>query len=253
MVSLAPSLTETIDAIGVWDLLKGRTDYDTYPPKVEDVPSVGTLKDPSIETIVEIGPDLILASTHFQEETMKKIDELGLKVIILSSQDSFEGVYDVIEKTGLILDAQDSARQVVEDMKAKVSKVKDSVSPLEATEVYYVVGYGEYGDYTAGGGTFIDQMIGMAGGKNVASDVEGWSYSLEKLVEKDPHIIICSKYFGAKEGIQAANGYKDLTAVQEDRLFEIDNNTLDRQGPRLADGLEELAKILHPEAFDSTK
>lgn len=249
VITIAPSLTEAIFALDAGDMLKGRTDYCTYPPEVNDVQSVGSLKDPSIETIAEIAPDIIFASTHFQEETMKKLENLGFTVVILSAQDSFEGVYDVIEKTGLIIDEQEKAMELVNGMKAKVEKVEMAIQGLEPTQVYYVVGFGEYGDYTAGAGTFIDQMISMAGGVNVAGDTEGWSYSLEKLVEKDPYMLICSMYYDTKAGVEAANGYKDLTAVKEGRLMEIDNNLLDRQGPRLADGLEALAKLLHPDAF----
>ncbi len=112
-----------------------------------------------------------------------------------------------------------------------------------------MVGFGEFGDFTAGGGTFISEMIKRANGNNIADDVEGWSYSLEKVVEHDPEIVILSKYFDAKSGFIAANGYKDLTAVQKDNVFEIDNNLIDRQGPRLAQGFEALAKIIHPDAF----
>lgn len=250
IVTLAPSLTETVFALGAQDTLKGRTNYCTYPAEVSEIDSVGTLKDPNIEVIAEIAPDVIFASTHFQEETMNKLDELGFTVVILSSQDSFEGVYDVIEKAGLILDKQVEAGELVAEMTEKVNHVIEAVDTLEPTNVYYVVGYGEYGDYTAGNGTFISEMITMAGGENAANDTDGWTYSLEKLVEKDPYMLVCSKYHNTKTGIEAANGYMDLTAVQEGRLFEIDNNLLDRQGPRLADGLVELAKILHPEAFN---
>jgi len=249
VISLAPSLTETVFALDAGEVLKGRTDYCTYPEQVNDVQAVGSLKDPSIETIAEIAPDVIFASTHFQTETMTKLEDLGFKVVILSAQDTFEGVYDVIEKAGIVLDKQEQAQNLVTDMKDKVNTVELAIKDLEPTPVYYVVGFGEYGDYTAGAGTFIDQMITMAGGANAASDTEGWSYSLEKLVEKDPYMLLCSKYYDTKAGIEMANGYKDLTAVKEGRLLEIDNDLLDRQGPRLADGLEALAKLLHPEAF----
>ena len=96
VITLAPSLTETIYALSAGDMLQGRTDYCTYPPEVSDVVSVGSLKDPSIEAIAEINPDVIFASTHFQNETLKKLEDLGFTVVILSAQDSFEGVYDVI-------------------------------------------------------------------------------------------------------------------------------------------------------------
>lgn len=250
VITLAPSLTEVIYAIGAEDTLKGRTNYCTYPPEVSEIASVGTLRSPSIETIAEISPDLIIASTHFKEETMTQLNDLGLTVVVLNPQDSFEGVYEVIEKTGLILDAQEEAQAVIADMQQRVNAVEAAVKDLEPTNVYYVVGFGEYGDYTAGAGTFIHHMIGMAGGDNAAADMEGWKYNLESLVEKDPYMLICSENNDAKAGIEAANGYMDLTAVKEGRLFEIDNNLLDRQGPRLAEGLEALAKLLHPEAFN---
>ena len=135
-------------------------------------------------------------------------------------------------------------------MKSKVNDVIEAVKDQPKPEIYYVVSYGEGGDYTATGETFISQIIEMAGGKNAADDAQGWKYNIEKLVEKDPDILICPKYFDSKQGIIQANGYKELTAVKEGRLFEIDNNMLDRQGPRIADGLEELAKILHPDQFE---
>ena len=92
-------------------------------------------------------------------------------------------------------------------------------------------------------------MIAMSGGENVAQDADGWKYSLEKLIEKNPELIICSKYYDSKKGIEAANGYKDLDAVKNGKLVEIDNDLLDRQGPRSADGLLALAKLIHPELF----
>lgn len=250
VVSVAPNITETIYAIGAEDKLIGRTDYCDYPEEVSDIESVGSLMDPNIEKILELNPDLVIASTHFQKEVLEKLEESDIKVVVLYGEESFEGVYDTIEKLGKVLNRESKAADVIGEMKAKVEDVKSKVEGLEKPSVYYVVGYGESGDFTATKETFIAQMIEMAGGKNAADDAEGWKYSLEKVVEKDPEILICSKYFDSKTGIEAANGYKDLSAVKEGRLYEIDNNKLDRQGARLADGLEELAKAIHPEAFN---
>ena len=134
-------------------------------------------------------------------------------------------------------------------MKTTVNSVINAVKGKEKPSVYYVIGFGEYGDFTAGGDTFIHQIITMAGGNNIASDIEGWSFSLEMIVDSDPDILVCSKFWDSKESILITNGYKDLKAVQNGSLFEIDNNMLDRQGPRLAEGLKALAKIIHPDAF----
>jgi len=130
-------------------------------------------------------------------------------------------------------------------MKDTVSRVQKAVEGKEKPSVYYIVGYGEYGDYTATGETFISSVIEMAGGSNIAADTTGWIYSLEKLVEKDPDIIVGSQ--AAKEYFEQTNGYKDLTAVKEGRIYAIDVNLLERQGPRLAEGLKLLYEIFHSE------
>lgn len=249
IVSVAPSITETIFALDAEELLVGRTDYCDYPMETSAIASIGTLKDPNIEKIVELGTDLVIASTHFSDEVYKKLNELGIQVIVLNPNDSFEGVYGVIETLGEITDSNDEANVLNEGMMKKVSEVQTKVKGLEAPSVYYVVGFGEYGDFTSGGGTFISEMIKMANGNNIASDVEGWSYSVEKVVEHDPDLLIVSKYNEAKAGIIEANGYKDLGAVTQGKVFEIDNNLIDRQGPRLAEGFEALARIIHPDAF----
>lgn len=248
VVSVAPNITETIYTLGMGNKLVGRTDYCDYPAEVSKVASIGTLKTPNIEKITELKPDIVIASTHFKPEVEKKLEELGIKILVLYGEESFEGVYQTIETTGKILNAQEKAQEIISGMKNKVQSVQDKVKGKNKPVTYYVVSFGKE-QYTAGKDTFIGKMLDMAGAKNAADDVTGWNYSLEKLVEKNPEIMICSKYFDSKKGIQAENGYKDLKAVKENKLFEIDNNLLDRQGPRLAEGLEELAKIVHPEAF----
>lgn len=249
IVSLSPSATEILFAIGKGDLLKGRTDFCNYPPEAANVASMGSITEPNLELIASVKPDLVLISDMFSPELKAKIEALGIKVFDLSSHDSFEGVYTAIENAGKITNAAAASTQLIADMKIKIDDVLAKVANASKTKVYYVVGFGEYGDYTAGKGTFIDQMITMAGGENVAQDADGWKYSLEKLIEKNPELIICSQYYDSKKGIEAANGYKDLEAVKNGQLKEIDNDLLDRQGPRSADGLLALAKLIHPELF----
>ena len=117
----------------------------------------------------------------------------------------------------------------------------------ENPTVYYVVGYGEYGDYTAGGDTFVNGILTAAGGDNIASDVEGWSYSTETLLEKDPQYVILNAY--NEEGFCTTDPYTELSAVKNGFVETIDTNMLDRQGPRNADAVVELAQMLHPECF----
>ncbi len=249
IVSAAPSITETVFALGKGDLLKGRTDYCDYPSEAASVQSIGSLMEPNIEKIAEINPDIVIASTHFKKESADKLEALSIKVLILKEDKNFEDVYGVINDIAKLTGSEDKAASIISGMKRTVSEVEKAVEGKPAPKVYYVIGFGEYGDYTAGGDTFIGQMINMAGGKNIAEDVKGWSFSLESIVAADPDIIICSKYWDTKKKFMSTDGYKELTAVKKGRVYEIDNNMLDRTGPRLAEGLKALAEIIHPESF----
>jgi iron complex transport system substrate-binding protein len=249
VISVAPNITEIIYALGKDRVLVGRSSYCDYPAAVRRVTAIGSLTDPNIEKILQLQPDLVIASTHFKKEVVAKLESLGVKVIVLYGAESFDGVYQTIRQVGIALNARQASGRVINAMRRKVGWVTTQVKGLKQPQVYYVVGFGKTGDYTAGADTFIGNMLEMAGGNNVAADTRGWQYSLEKLVAKNPEIVICSRYFNTKKALEHSTGYRDLPAVKAGRLFEIDDNLLDRQGPRLADGLVALARLLHPEIF----
>lgn len=247
VVSIAPNITEIIFALGKEEVLVGRTEYCDYPVEAGRIASIGSITEPNIEKIVELNPDIVIASSHFQKETLKKLENLGLKVIIFKEEESFNGLYQLIGQVGRLLGAEGKAAQLVADLQKRVTDITVKVANFSKPKVYYIVFYGDGVFFTAGKDTFIGNMLEMAGGVNGAADSKGWQYSIEKIVEKDPEILICSKYYHSKDIIRKTPGFKDLKAVQEGRLLEIDNNLLDRQGPRLAEGLETLARLLHPE------
>ncbi|SFR72558.1 ABC transporter substrate-binding protein [Anaeromicropila populeti] len=247
VVSMAPNITELMFALGAEDKLVGRTDYCDYPEEAAQIESVGTLTTPDIEKIISLQPDVVIASTHFTEESEEKLTELGIKVILLYEEHEVEGVYTILDTLGTILNEKDSAAALVTEMKTSIEETKAAVAGLETPSVYYVVGFGEYGDYTAGGDTFVGQLITLAGGNNIAQDVSGWSYTLESLVEADPDIIIIAE--GMKESFVTADNYKELSAVKNGNVYGIDNNTVERQGYRNAEGIRALAEIFHPDAF----
>lgn len=249
VVSIAPNITETVFALKDESKLVGRTDYCDYPSEVSKIESVGTIQEPSIEKIVELKPDLVIASTHFSKDTLTKLEELKIPTVVLYGEESFDGVYDTILDVGKILNSNQEAEALISDMKKKVEDVKKGIEGKDKPLVYYVISYGKSGDYTAGKNTFIGQLLEMAGAENAAADVTDWKYSLERLIEKNPDIMICPSVGGYKQGLETTNGYKDLDAVKNKKLYEIDENIITRQGPRLADGLYELAKIIHPDAF----
>ena len=246
VVSVSPTLTETVYALRKGDLLVGRTDYCDWPAEAGTLPSVGTITEPNLEVVISLEPDIVLVSNHFREESASALEEAGVVVAALFAPESFEGTYDNLLRLGTLLEAEEQAATLVADMRRRTDAVVDAVAGRERPRVYYVVGFGEWGDYTAGGDTFIGQMIELAGGENVAADLSGWSYSLEKLIEDDPDLLVVSRYWDTKAGLMAADGYRELRAVREGRVYEIDNNLLDRQGPRVVEGLENLAALLHP-------
>ena len=247
VVSVAPNITEMMYALNAGDKLVARTDYCDYPEEALKLESIGTLQTPDIEKIISLEPDVVVVSTHFDEENSKKLSDLGIPVIGLYEEKDAYGVFDMITTLGDAMNKQQEAEKLVAEMKATFDDVTSKVKDLEKPSVYYVVGYGESGDFTAGGDTFIGNMIDLAGGNNIAKDVSGWSYSFESLVEADPQIIIVRN--GEKDGFVAADGYQDLTAVKEGRVHEMDTNLLDRQGYRNAEGLKTLAQIFYPETF----
>ncbi len=247
VVSMAPNITEMIYQLGLESKLVGRTDYCDYPEQALGIETVGTLREPDIEKIISLEPDVVIASTHFSEEANKKLTDLGVKVIVLYEEFEIEGVYSIITSMGTIFNVNEVAATAVNDMIKSITETKSRIEGLDIPSVYYVVGYGENGDYTAGGDTFIGQMISLAGGNNIAQDILGWSYTLESLVEADPDIIIISE--DMKADFEAAENYKDLSAVKNGHVYGINKDLVERQGYRNAEGLRTLAEIMHPEAF----
>ncbi|HDK7166423.1 TPA: ABC transporter substrate-binding protein [Clostridium botulinum] len=248
IVSLSPGATETIYALNKENTLVGRSDFDDYPAAVSNVKSVGGVKDPSIEKITELKPDLVIGGAHFSKDTVKKLEDLGIKVAVLYGAEDLDGAYKNIMDISTILGVTEKGQTMVDGMKKKVESVENKVKSLNKPKVYYVVDFGK-ADFTAGGDTFIGKMIEKAGGENIAKDTKGWNYSFEKIVENKPEMIILSDKFNIKKNFLATDKYKDLLAAKKNKVYEIDDNMLLRQGPRQADGLEALAKIIHPEAF----
>lgn len=247
VVSVAPNLTELMYDINAGDKLVGRSEYCDYPAEVSEIETVGNMQTPDIEKIISLDPDVVIVSMLFDDESTKKLDDLGIKVVTLYEEKSVAGVYDLISTLGAIMNRNSEAEACVADMKEMISSVEVAVSGLEAPTVYYVVGYGEYGDYTAGGDTYVGGMIEMAGGDNIAKDISGWTITLEEIVEADPEIIIISEWM--KDDFVNSPNYSVLTAVKEGHVYTIDTNILDRQCYRNAEGIKALAMIFHPEAF----
>lgn len=245
IVSLAPDVTETLFAIGAGDKLKGRTIYCNYPEKAKSVKEVGEMKNPNLEMIMDINPDLVIAATHFKVEVLNKLKEGKISVLAKKSPKTLEEMYDYTLKIGAVVNRNYEARALVSSMKSKVETVQMHTKNIKnKPKAYYVVGTGQFGEYTAGKDTFIAEIIRIAGGINAADDVTGWSYSLEKLIDNNPDII-----FGPDsdyEIMTTSGNYKGLKAIKSNNYKVVNRDVFSRPSPRLIDeGLKVLVEIFN--------
>lgn len=245
IISCAPAITEMLFELGAGEKVVGRTDFCNYPAEAANIESVGMIDVPSIETIVALEPDLVIASSIFTEDSYHTLTDLGITVVIFHDEYDVDGVKSMISSVGEIINRQENGRNLIAGMTETIAGVEDSVEGLEKPTVYYAMSFGEYGDYTAGGDTFVHQMITVAGGDNIASDLAGWSYSVEKLVEEDPEVIIVNQFM--LDDFLSTPPYSELSAVKNGRVYGIDADLIERQGYRNAEGIALLAELFYPE------
>lgn len=245
IVSLSPNITETLFSLGLGDRMVGRTDYCDYPHEAQSIEPMGDLLSPSVEKIVSTDPDLVIISNLGQLQTIEAIEMTGIPVAFIDEPQTMEGTYRIIEQVGEVTGTAKVAAQIVKDMRSEIEKI--NVSELkDKPSVYYVAGFGEWGDFTATGDTFIHDIITLAGGENIASEAVNWSYQLELLHAKDPDIIILPPLWGSTfeqtyEQFVNHPSYASLSAVKKGKIINIDNNIIERQGPRSAQAVSILA------------
>jgi iron complex transport system substrate-binding protein len=251
IISLAPNVTETIAALGAGDSLVGRTDYCNYPLGVESLPSIGTLYNPSVEKLISLKPDLVLASSFVSDQLIATLQKASVKVMCINKQETFEGTYDLIADIALILGKENQGEILIEGMKANVAKVVAATKDLAKRRVYFVVDFGSF-DGTATGDTFISEMLTLCGAVNIAQEASNWTYSKELLVSQDPDMIVMTARWGetaeeTKALFSFTKPYSDLRATKEGKIVTVEADLISRQGPRSADALLLLAKAIHPE------
>lgn len=254
VISLAPSNTEILYAVGAGDQVVGRDELSDFPEEAKAVESVGgSMGDFSTEAIVALQPDLVLASELNAPELVKSIEDLGVTVYSLPNPKSFEDLYKNIE-TVATLTGHD-ATDLIDSLKARVAAVDEKIAPLSSRiPVFYELdGTDPLKPWTSGPGTFVDLLITRAGGSNVGSSLQGeWAQiSSEELVAADPQVILLGDalYGVTVESVAARTGWDSITAVKNSAIYPFNPDTATRPGPRLVDALEEMAKLLRPELF----
>ena len=246
VVSLSPAVTEIMFALGAGDLLVGRTDFCVYPDAAGDIPSIGGISNLNVERILSMQPDLIISGSMVGKKFTDQFDQMGTPMVCVIEKPKFEALYDNIKAIGKLVGKEHEADSLIENLKLKMESLLahgDSSQNTQLPSVYYVVGFGAGGNFTAGGNTFINDIIRMAGGRNIAEDIEGWSYSLEALVKEDPNFIIVRREDSA--AFCGMKPYNRLSAVKNGHVIGIVSGTLDLQVPRNIDAVLYLRKRMN--------
>ncbi|MFC1951211.1 ABC transporter substrate-binding protein [Chloroflexota bacterium] len=257
IVSLSPSVTEIVYAVGAGDKLIGRTDYCNFPAAATDVASIGSFRSPDKESIVVKDPDVVLAGNKHEENgDIDWLTQQGLTVILLDPTD-FEGIMANITLVGKISGNETQAAEVIDTMQEDIAYVTDrlvSLTQEQKTKVLHVTWDNPL--WTVGQNNFAHQVIEAAGGANIFDDLEGdVQASIETAVVRDPQVIVTitghgSGYYTPYDNVTAPDSaYKDTYAYKNSRVHMLNANLIARAGPRITEGLLLYARFLHPEIF----
>ena len=245
VVALTASDCEILAALGAEDTLVGRGEYCDYPESILEVPAVQSGADTNLEQIIALEPQVVIMAKMAQtEEQVAALEEAGIRVVVSDAQD-IEGVYTAIRLIGALVGRNDEAEAMVADMQSTFADIA-AKSENTGKTVYFEVSPLQWGLWTAGKGTFMDELATMCGLTNAFADVEGWAeISEEQVLERDPdYIVTISMYYGEGptpvEEIKSRTGWDTLKAVQNDAIFNADSNEVSRPGPRLKDAAEAL-------------
>jgi len=259
IVSHVPGITEMLFALGLEERVVGVSDYCNYPPEAELKPKVGGFFNPSMERIVDLNPDLVLTNGSV-DYVMTHLDSLGITYIVLYPND-IDGILKNIELVGKITGTEKEAKKLLKDMQERISYVSARVKDAPRVKVFYTFHITDLNNpWTAGPGSSVDSLITLAGGENIgAKALAPWiQFSIEEVVNSDPEVIILDVSHGTAitsvEGLKAQlrehPAWREVTAVKQERICPIDGDLINRTGPRIVQGLEEIARGIHPELFE---
>jgi iron complex transport system substrate-binding protein len=256
IISLAPSTTEIVCAVGACDKLVGVDQFSDYPEQVKTLPKVSSGFNPNYEQIVAAKPDLVLAAGITSPDALQKLEDLKLPLLVVGAEKTtFDTIQSEIKMVGTALGNPDKANAVVEAMNAKLAAVAAKIAQAKTKpRVFWELDATDPAKpFTPGPGSFIDEIITRAGGENIAHNASSPYPQLnaEEIIKANPQIIILSDaaYGVAPDSVGKRPGWNVIEAVQKNQVYPIDDNLVSRPGPRVVDGLEAAAKLIHPELF----
>lgn len=246
IVSLSPALTEMIFLLKSEDKLVAITDFCLYPPETDNIPKVGGIQNFNIESVIALNPDVVLIGSIVPQESVNKMESMGLSVIAIKEENKIEGIYNAMIVLGKILNQQEMAAKKVDDLQQRIADIeRREISEQEKPSVYYVVGFGGAGDFTAPKDSHIHEIITLSGGRNIGEVLTGWSISREYLFQEDPDLI-----FIREEDVDHFSQlfpYTELTAVKNKRVYPIESGWIDIVSPRNVMAVEEMSRRMKNE------
>jgi iron complex transport system substrate-binding protein len=249
IISLAPNVTETLYLLGAQDRLIGVTTQCDWPEDVKRKPKIGDLLNPNYEVILAARPDLVIASTAGNDEgAVMKLAGLGLPVYVVAPR-SVKGIFQSVEEIGRITDCAARGIQLVAQMRERLEKVRSRIAGLTPVRAFFITWFDPL--LTPGKNTFENDVIRLAGVLSITADIPQYypRYSLEQLLVKDPDVILAVEHMGDPlPDLKKIPGWKDLRAVREGKIYLL-SEFLQHPSPLFVDGVEELARKLHPERF----
>ena len=229
IVSLTPAITEITFLLHEEKKLVGVTDFCTYPPAAQKLPKVGKLLNINIETILAQRPDLVIIGSVVAKKDVLKMERAGIPVFSIKEEKSVEDLFSTIKMLGKLLNQSAAADSLIKNYQLDLQEIENQTFSNRPS-VYYVVGFGESGDFTAPGNSFINDIIQMAGGQNIGESLRTWNVSREFLFEQDPDFIFireedCTQFCRTEP-------YTQLNAVRDHRVFPIPSGWMDILSPR---------------------
>lgn len=257
IISLAPSDTEILFALGVGSNVVAVDDFSDYPAESKALPKIGGTSDQyNFEQIVALKPDIIFAAGLTAPDVLKKLQDLHLTVVVLGvEKTTFDSIFTDIALAGQIVGRVDQAKQLTDSMKQRVDSIKAKVAAAKTKpRVYWELDATDpTKPYTVGPGRFVDDIITMAGGVNVFANASSAypQISAEQVVSANPEVIILpdAAYGITVDSVLTRPGWQRIDAVKSNHVYPIDDNLVSRPGPRVVDGIEAAAKLIHPELF----
>ncbi len=253
IVSVSPAETESLFALGLDNEIIGVSDYDDFPEAAKTKTKMGGVTKPNEESIIAADADIVFTGISMSEDAVKKLRELGI-TIFKTDPKSIDDVINNIETFGKITDHQEQAQKLVTQMKKDVTDVTEAVKavkPEEKKKVYIEFSPG----WTVGKGEFMDELINVAGATNIAADKESWyQINEENVIASNPDVILYANDVvednkTLDQIIKARSGWDQITAVKTNAVIGLDANLLSRPGPRVTQGLKDVAKAIYPDLF----